>query len=196
MGRLLALQLVLLDCVGSLQQILLLLHVRALQTRRHRRARVAACVQDVPAVVVLGLIEQGLDPGLREAPSASVEWLFLAPDDVLRVRVAVELFLELRPWEGVQLLDTDDGSVGDLVLLTVLVQDRVGLACAEDRTLYLLFGLQLELLALLVELVGDNPLEVRVTSKVLDGRASKRVTEKVLGEEQDKSCRDTLGSRK
>ena len=153
-----------------------------LQTSSDGGARVAAGVHDVPAVVVLGLVEQRLDTRLCEAPCTSVERLLLAPDDLLCVGVRVEVLLELLPWEGVELLDTGDGNVLEAAGFTLLDERGVHLTCAEDDTVDLLVradGTRL------VGKVADNPFEVRFASELLDARAGKRVTEKGLGEEHD-----------
>ena len=98
---LLALESVLVDEKGVIQKIFLLFHMSSLQSCRHTCAWVPASIQHVPAVVVLGLIEQGLDSRLSEAPGTGVEGLLLTPDDVLGVWVHVEVLLQLSPREGV-----------------------------------------------------------------------------------------------
>lgn len=65
---------------------------------------------------MLRVVEQSLNPGLREAPSACVQWLFLGPYDVLSVGVLVKILLELSPWEGIQLFDAGDGRIFNLFL--------------------------------------------------------------------------------
>lgn len=108
------------------------------------------------AIMMFRLVQQGLDAGLGETPSAGVERLFLAPNDVLGVGVHVEVFLELGPREGVELFDARDGCVLVLVGRAVLVQGDVDLAGAEDDALDL-FGRGD---GLVVFRVGDDPLEV------------------------------------
>ena len=178
----LALVLLLIHRERILQQILLLLQMHRLQARRHARARVPARVHDVLVVVVLGFIQQGLDPGLGEAPGARVQRLLLAPDDVLGVGVGVEVLAQLRPGEGVQLLDARDGRRPDLVGRAVLVQGRVDLARAEnDAFNFFVRGDGLPMLG-----VGDDPLEVRFAGEVFDARAGEGVAEEGLGEENAK----------
>jgi len=162
------LQLVLLDRVRHVEEVLLLLHVRTLETGSDTGARVATGVEDVSPVVVLGLVEKSLDSGLREGPWSGVEGLLLGPDDRLGVRVRVEVLLQLLPWEWVELLDTGNGSVGDLVLLTVLVQCHVGLASAHDYALNLVVGVELEVVFTIVGDIRDDPLEVALASEVFD----------------------------
>jgi len=76
---------------------------------------------------------------LGEGPGTGVERFFLTPDDGLRVRVGIEVFLQLLPWEGVQLLDTSDRSVLEAVVGTVLGESCVNLARAEDDAINLLW---------------------------------------------------------
>lgn len=182
MLRLLALQLILLDREGHLQQVLLLLGMHRLETGGDRRARVTAGIHDVLAVVVLGLVEQGLDTGLREAPGTGVEGFLLGPDDRLGVGVLVEVVPQLLPGEGVQLLDTRDGGIVELVLGAVLDQCGVHLTGAQDDALNLVVGLKL---AGFVGRVRDDPLEVGITDEILNVRACNRMTKERLGEEDD-----------
>ena len=185
-GNLLSLELVLLDGESHLQELLLLLLVHALQTTSDGGARVTASVHDVLAVVVLGLVEQGLNARLRETPGTSVERLLLAPDDGLGVGVLVEVLAELLPGEGVELLDTGEGDVVDLVVGAVLVQGGVDLTRAQDDTLNLLGLLDV---AGLVLGVSNHGAEASVrASEVLDAGAGDRVTQERLGEEDDKGC--------
>ena len=112
--------------------------------------------------MVFGLVKQGLDPWLRESPTARIQRLFLTPDNVLCVGVHVEIFLELGPWEGVELLDARDGGVFELFGGAVFVQSCIDLACAEDDTLdffgwgdrFAMFG------------VRDDPLKAGFASEV------------------------------
>jgi hypothetical protein len=184
--RLLALELGLLDVESGIQQVLLFFHVAALETSGDTGAGVSTSIENVSSVVVLGLIQQSLDTGLCEGPWTCIERLLLGPDNVLGVGVGVEVLLELSPGEGVELLNTGDGGVGDAVLLAVLVQSSVDLTGTKDDALNLLLGLDL-VLAFSVGRVGDDPLEVRVASELLDGWAGQRVTEKRLWKEEDES---------
>jgi len=181
--HLLALQTVLVDGECFLKEFLLFLDVHGLETGGNRCARGTAGVQDVTAVVVLRGVQQGLDTGLSETPGTGVQRLLLSPDDVLGVGVAVEVLLKLGPGEGVQLLDTGDGGVADVVRFTVLEQGGVHLTRAEDHTLDLLWLVD----GAAVSGVGDDPLEVRVASELGELRASNGVTQQRLGEEHDQS---------
>lgn len=140
----------------------------ALQPRSDRGTRVATSVHDVFSVVVLGVVQQSLDSRLRERPGSSIEGFLLSPNDSLSVGVAVEVLLELCPWEGVELLDTGDGGVAEVVGLTVLEERGEDLTRTEDHTLDLLLGCELEGGVLLVHWVWDDPLEVAVTFEVLN----------------------------
>lgn len=182
--RLLALKLILLNGERHVQQLRLLLHVHGLQSRRDRRTRVSARIHDMLAVMVLRVVQQRLDSRLREAPSTGVERLLLAPNNGLGIRIHVQVFLQLLPWEGVQLLDTRDGSVGELVLSAVLVECGINLSCAEDDPLDLLRVVD----RLAVLFVGDDPAEVGIAGEFLDAGAGERVAEEGLGEEEDESC--------
>ena len=154
-----------------------------LETRSDRGGGVAASVHDVLAVVVVGLVEEGFDAGLDEAPGAGVEGLLLAPDDGLGVGVVVEVVLELLPGEGVELLDAGEGDVVDLVVGAVLVEGGVDLTSAEDDALDL-FGRADG--ALGMGRVGDDPLEPGAgLGEVLNVGAGERVPQEGLGEEDD-----------
>ena len=167
------------------KEFLLFLDVDGLETASHRRTRGTTSVEDVATVVVLCCVQQRLKTRLSEAPGTSVQRLFLGPNDVLGVGVAVEVLLQLSPGEGVQLLNTGDGGVADALGLTVLSEGSVDLTRAQNDALNLL-GL---LNGGSVSVVRDDPLEVGVIGEGLDVRASNRVTEQSLGEEDDKSYR-------
>ena len=178
---LLALKLLLADGESILQQLSLLLNVVLLGSGSDRCGWVASSIHDVLAVVVLSLVQDSLDTWLSEGPSTGVKWLLLTPDDGLSVLVGVEVLLNLLPWERVQLLDTGDGSIGDVVVGTVLDESGVDLSGTEDDTLdVVLLGDGLAVLLLL-----DDPAEVAVTREFLNGRAGNWVAEKGLGEEDD-----------
>lgn len=72
---------------SHVKQILLLFQMAALEARGDTGAWVSTGVQDVPPVVVLGSVKQGLNARLGEAPSTCVQWLFLNPHNVLGVGV-------------------------------------------------------------------------------------------------------------
>ncbi len=136
----------------------------SLQPCRYARTGVPPRVHHVLAVMVLRVIQQCLESRLREAPSAGIQRLFLRPHDILGVWVHVEVFLQLRPREGVELLDACDGSVFVFLVGTVLVQSGVDLTGAEDDA-FDVFGL-VDFLAVLG--VGNDPLEMRVAGEIFD----------------------------
>jgi hypothetical protein len=139
----------------------------------------------VLTVVVVSVVEQGLNARLSEAPGTSVERLLLSPDDGLGVGVLVKVLLELLPGEGVQLLNAGEGDVVDVVLGTVLVESSPDLTTAENDSVNLLTRLEN---ASLVLRVGDDPLEASVLpSELLDVAAGQRVSQQRLGEEDDES---------
>lgn len=173
----------LVDAEGILQQLSLLLQVAGLVTGGNRGAGGTTGVQHVAAVVVLSRVQERLKTRLGVTPGTGVQRLFLAPDNVLGVGVAVQVLLELRPREGVELLNTGDGGVADALALTVLGQRGVHLTRAKDDTL--------DLLGLVnggaVGRVGDDPLEVGVAGELLKRRAGNRVTQERLREEDHES---------
>jgi hypothetical protein len=177
--RLLALQTILVDSECFLKEVLFLLGVDGLETGCDGGAWGPTSVEDVATVVVLSLVQQGLNTGLGVAPSTGVQRLFLSPDNVLGVRVAVQVLLQLSPREGVQLLNTGDGSVADTIGLTMLDQGSIDLTSAQNDALDLL-GL---VNGATVGRVRDDPPEVRVTGEFLNIGASNRMTEEGLGEE-------------
>ena len=182
-ARLFALELVLGDGEGGLEEVLLLLLMGSLEARSDGGGGVTTGVHDVLAVVVIGLVEESLDAGLDEAPGTGVEGLLLAPDDSLGVGVVVEVVLELLPREGVELLDAGEGDVVDLVVGAVLLEGGVDLAGAEDDAVDLLGGLYA---AGGVLGVRDNTLEGGAgIGEVFDVRAGERVAEEGLREEDD-----------
>lgn len=156
------------------KEFLLFLDVDGLETGSHRRTRGTTSVEDVATVVVLCCVQQRLKTRLGEAPGTSVQRLLLAPDDGLGVGVLVQVLTELLPGEGVELLNTRDGHVVDLVLGAVLVQSRIDLTRAEDHALDLLGRLDV---AARVGGVGDDPAEARVAGELIQGRAGERVAE-------------------
>ena len=127
---LLALELLLSDAESILQQLLLLLDVAGLQAGSDGCRWVASSVHDVLAVVVLSLVQDGLDTWLGEGPGTGVKWLLLGPDDGLGVLVGVKVLLKLLPWEWSQLLNASDDGISDVVVGTVLQEGSVDLTSA------------------------------------------------------------------
>lgn len=155
------------------------------QTSGDRGTGVATRIHDVLSVMVLGLVEQRLDTGLDKTPGTSIEGLFLCPHNGLGVGVHVEVFLELLPWEWVELLNAGEGDVVNLVVGTVLVQGSPDLARAENYAVNLLGRLDG---ASLMLGVGDDPLKAGIrASEVFNVRAGKGMTQQGLGEKDDES---------
>ena len=109
----------------------------------------------------------------------------MTPDNGLGVRVHVEILLQLGPREWVQLLDTGDGDILDILVGTVLVQGGIDLTGAENDTINLIWLVD----GLAVFRVWNDPLELGITCELFNRRSCERMTEKGLGEEDDKSCR-------
>lgn len=156
------------------------------QTTGNTGTWIPSSVEDVSPVVVLGLVEQGLDSWLDETPGTGIERFLLAPDNILSIGVAVEVLLQLLPWEWVQLFNSGDSGVGDVVGGTVFLEGSVDLARAENHTFDLL-GL---VNGVSVLGIGDDPLEVRFAREVLNRRSSKWVTEERFGEEDNEGYRE------
>ncbi len=172
-ASLLALELVLMNGESMLEKIHLLLHMTGLQSRRHTGAWVSTSIQNVPTVVVYGLVQKRLNPRLGEAPGSRVQRFFLTPNDVLGIRVHVEVFLQLSPREGVELFDASNCSFLEPLFSTVFVKGDVGLARAHDNAVNVFWFLNgLSMLG-----VWNDPLEVRVTGELLDGRARQWVSQ-------------------
>ena len=152
-----------------------------LRPRRHARTRISSRVHDVPSVMEFRLVQQCLDPRLDETPRSGIQRLLLTPNDRLGVLVRVEVLLELRPRERVQLLDTGDGCILKALVGAMLEQGGVHLTCANNDAVYLVWlGDRFAVLR-----VGDDPFEVGITGEIIQIRTCERMTEKRLGEEQD-----------
>jgi hypothetical protein len=156
--------------------------VRVFKTSSHRRAGVTSGVHNVSPVVMLGLVQERLDSGLGEAPGTSVERLFLTPDDVLCIRIRVEVLLELLPWEGIELLDARNGNILQTASFTLLHECGVHLTCAENNAVDFFMRANL---ARSMSWVLNDPLEMRLAGEFLDVGASERVAQKRFGEEED-----------
>lgn len=91
-------------------------------------------VLDVFAGMVFSIPENCLQSRLYKAPGPGVERLLLRPNDLLHVGVFIQLIADLRPGEGVQLLDADDGNVVDFVGLTMLTKSGIDLTRADQET--------------------------------------------------------------
>lgn len=135
--------------------------------------------------MMLRFVQQSLNSWLCETPSTSVERLFLRPHDSLGIRILVEVLTELGPGKGVELLNTGYGRFIELLLRAVFVKGNVDLAGAEDYAVDLFGSSDF---VILMGRVGDDPLEVRFASEVLDRGPSERMTKEGFGEEEYQSC--------
>lgn len=83
--------------------------MRPLQSRRHARARVPPRIHHMFPIMMFRFVQQRLNPGLCETPRSRIQRFFLRPHDRFRIGIHVQILAELRPGEGVELLDTGDG---------------------------------------------------------------------------------------
>ena len=172
-GESFALELLLFDLESFFQECLFFPNVASLQTSRHTCTGVSAGVHDMPPVVMLGLVQQGLNSWLHKRPCASIERLLLTPNDGLRVRVSIQVVSQVCPREGVELFNPGDRGILVPVVGTVLVYCGVCLSSAHDNAVNL-FRLNDGLTVLWI---WDNPLKVRVAGEVLDAGTRKRVSQ-------------------
>lgn len=82
----------------------------------NRSTRIPSSIHDMFAVMVLSVVKQCLNAGLRETPGTSVERLLLTPHDGFGVGVHVEIVAELLPGEGVELFEAGEGDVVDFLV--------------------------------------------------------------------------------
>jgi len=155
--------------------------MRGLQSGCYTGAGVPAGVHDMFVVVVLCLVEKGLDARLGERPCASVKRFFLAPNNCLGVRVHIEVLLELLPWEGVQLLNAGNSRVSVFVVGAMLVQCDVYLASAKNDAVDLLRVSN----GIAVFWVRDDPSEMSVAGELFNRGATEWMSKKRLREEED-----------
>ena len=153
-----------------------------LDTGGSRSARRTTSVPDVLVRVFRRLSKDGLHTGLDVCPRTGIQRLLLGPDDLLDVRVLLQVVTELSEGEWVELFNTGDGDIIDALGSAVLVELGIHLTSADKKTLALLGCLEG---ASGVGGVGDEPLEVRLAGEIREVRAGKRVAEKCLGEEDD-----------
>src|SRR5258706_14799818 len=116
----------------GLDQLLLLLGVqRQIADRRRRRGLAHRVAEHLLRTHVAQQIV------LDAMPRALVAGFLLAPEHLVRVRVAIDLLLEIVVRERVELRDAPDGDVLDALLLAVGHQVEEHLAGAEDDALHL-----------------------------------------------------------
>ena len=128
------------------------------------------------------LIQQRLDPWLRETPRSRIQRLFLTPNNVLRVRVHVQVFFELGPGERIELFDACDVCGFYLFVVAVFVEGSVDLASAEYYAFDFFGGGDV---ACCMFGIGDYPLEVGFAGEVFDVGSREGVAKEGFGEEHD-----------
>ena len=153
------------------KHVLFFLQVSRFQSRCCTCAWIPSSVHDVPPVVMLGLVQQRLDPRLYEHPCTRIEWLLLTPHDVLGVWIRIEILLELGPREWIQLLDPCDSGILNALRFSVLDEGSVDLSRAQNNALDLVMRCN----RLAVFGFWDDPLEVSILSEVLDVGSGNRM---------------------
>jgi len=144
-------------------------------------ARVSSRIHHVFSIVVFGVVQEGFNARLSKAPCSRIQWLLLTPNDRLCVWIHVEILLEQLPGEGVELLDASDGCVLVALVGAIFVEGGVDLTSAENDAIdFIWFGDGVAMLR-----VGDNPLELRFASELLNTRSGNGVTEQRLREENN-----------
>lgn len=103
------------------------------------------------------MIQRSLDSRLYESPRSGVQWLFLTPYDGLRIGIAVQIVSELSPGERIDLFDSCDCCIGDLVGISVLDKRSVDLTATQYHSFDILVLVDS---ASLVRRVGDDPLKM------------------------------------
>jgi hypothetical protein len=102
---------------------------------------------------------------LGEAPCTGVKRFFLTPNNGLGIGVHIEVLLQQLPWEWVQLLDTSNGGVFQIVVCAMLIQRGIDLTSAKNDTINLSGFVD----GLSVFRVRNDPFELRIlTGKIFD----------------------------
>lgn len=108
---------------------------------------------------MLRLPQNCLQPALHMLPGAAVPRLFLAPYDLLGIRVHIQVLLDLLPRKRVKLLDSRNSDISDIVLVAVFEQRSIYLARAHDDSSDAVRFID----SLSVFGVGNDVLKARVT---------------------------------
>ena len=181
--------LLLVEVERLVEEVLDLRQVDRLLSSRGRRGRVPSGVDRGLGLVVLGRLERGEQSRLDVRPRPSVERLLLAPCDV-GVGELVDVGREEVVRERRDLLDSAEDNVLDASVLSLLEQSLVDLSRADDYPLHLRVGGHVG------RRLGDEPLELGLTDHLGQVRSRVRVSEQVLGEEDDelRETRENGGS--
>lgn len=162
--NLFSLQFVLSNGESSLQQLRFFLGMTGLETSSHTGTWISTCVHDVLSIMVLSVVQQSFNSRLSETPCTGIKRFFLTPNNGFGIGVHVKVLFELLPWERVELFDTSEGSVLDVVVGAVFAQGGINLSCAKDNTLDVLRLVD----RFAMFSIRDNPAELRVTSEFLN----------------------------
>lgn len=84
--------------------------------------------------MLLSCVEDSLEPGPRKRPWTIIKRLFLAPDDIRRVGILLQVFADFLPREWMELLDACNGCISNTMRLAVFCQCKVYLASAVDHS--------------------------------------------------------------
>lgn len=106
----------------------------SLETSSNASARIPSCILNIFARVMLCIADDGIQSWLYKAPATGVKRLLLGPDDFVQIGVFVQLITELRPREGVQLLNANDSDIINLVSFAVFDKRGVYLTRANQET--------------------------------------------------------------
>src|SRR5882762_5721023 len=116
-------------------------------------------------------------------PGALILRFLLAPDDLVRVGIAVERRLVLLAREGIELLDADQGHFAQGLLAALLQQIEIHLAAAKHDPLHLLGGYIVDL--------ADHAREA-ATAEILERGHRQLVAQQTLGRHDDERLAERL----
>lgn len=121
--------------------------------------------------MLVSRIEDGLQPSPRERPWSIVERLLLAPDDIRRVGILLQVFVDFLPWEWMELLNACNRGIGDGLHLTVFFQCKIHLTSAVDDS----FNAASVECRVSVAWIRDDRMKLRLPDKVLHVRFDERM---------------------
>ena len=147
------------------QQLRLLGIMHCLRSSGDTGTRVPPYISDPFPSMTCRFVHDRLDPRLNVLPGSTIQRLFLTPNDGLGIGIPVQILLDLRPREWVELFQASNCSIPDAVVLPVFVESSVYLARTENDSLDILRrgdGV--------VGMLGiwNDVLELRVTCELLD----------------------------